>query len=82
MVEAVTKVVNPALEERDCAGNLHIGIDIRTVVVTKIGVLYADEVTAYGDAVSAVAKISNASDNNVIVSERSINSFPRAAVAR
>jgi len=78
MIEAVAKVVNPALEERSCAGNLHIGIgvDSGTVVVTKIGFLYADEVTAYGDSVNAAAKISNASNNNVIVSEEVDRLFP------
>jgi class 3 adenylate cyclase len=84
MIEAVAKVVNPALEERECAGNLHIGIgiDSGTIVITRIGFLFADEVTAYGDAVNSAAKISDISDNTVIVSEEVDQLFPTSEGGR
>jgi class 3 adenylate cyclase len=47
MIEAVAKIVNPLLDERECPGNLHIGvgIDSGTIVITRIGFRFADEVT-------------------------------------
>lgn len=78
MIEAIEKVVNPALDERDCSGNLRIGVgvDSGTIVVTRIGFRYADEVTAYGDAVNSASKICSVSDSNVIVSEEVNRLFP------
>lgn len=80
MIEAVAKVINPALNARDCNGNLRIGvgIDSGTIVVTRIGFRYADEVTAYGDPVNSAAKISDVSDNKVIVSEQVDRLFPKS----
>jgi adenylate cyclase len=84
MIEAVEKVVNPALDERECGGTLRIGvgIDSGTVVVTRVGFMYADEVTAYGDAVNSASKISNVSDNTVIVSDKVDQLFPTSETGK
>jgi len=78
MIEGVAKVINPALDARECNGSLRIGvgIDSGTIVVTRIGFRYADEVTAYGDPVNNAAKMSDVSDSTVIVSERVDRLFP------
>ena len=80
MIEAVAQVVNPALEARGCRGDLRIGIGIDSgaVIITKIGFMFADEVTAYGDAVNEAAKIGEISDNDVCVSEAVDELFPTA----
>lgn len=78
MIEGVAKVVNPALQDRECSGNLRIGVGIDSgrIVVTRIGFRYVDEVTAYGDAVNSAAKISSVSDSKVIVSAEVDRLFP------
>lgn len=84
MIEAVAKVINPALDARECNGSLRIGvgIDSGTIVVTRIGFRYADEVTAYGDPVNSAAKISDVSDNTVIVSEQIDRLFPTSGAGK
>lgn len=78
MIEGVSKVVNPALDERDCRGNIHIGvgIDSGTVIFTRIGLYDGFEITAYGDAVNHASKITDLSDNNVCVSAKVNSLFP------
>jgi class 3 adenylate cyclase len=80
MVRAVRRVVNPALVKRGVAGDLCIGVGVECgrLVITKIGLLDAYDVTAYGHCVNRAAKISNEKANidKVIMGRDAKNVFP------
>jgi adenylate cyclase len=81
MVRAVRKVVNPTLIKRDVPGDLRIGVGIESgrMIITKIGLLDAYDVTAYGHSVNRAAKISSEKGNidKVIMGRDAYNLFPR-----
>jgi class 3 adenylate cyclase len=80
MVRAVRNVVNPTLVKRDVPGDLRIGVGIECgrMIITKIGLLDAYDVTAYGPCVNRAAKISSEKANiNKVVMGRDANKlFP------
>jgi len=78
MIEATEHVVTPALQRRGCPGGLHIGVgvDCGTVIVTRIGLHFAEEVTAYGDAVNYASKLAGLAEDAVLVSEAADTRFP------
>jgi class 3 adenylate cyclase len=80
MVRAVRKVVNPMLVKRDVRGGLRIGVGIECgrMIITKIGLLDAFDVTAYGHCVNRAAKISSEMGNidKVIMGRDANNLFP------
>lgn len=78
MIEAVQKVVNPALVKYDVAGDVRIGVgvDAGEVVITRIGLSDGFEVTAYGDAVNSSAKLCGQGSNEVIISDEADEMIP------
>jgi class 3 adenylate cyclase len=80
MVRAVKKVVNPTLVKREVQGDLRIGVGIECgrMVITKIGLVDAYDVTAYGHCVNRAAKISSEKDNidKVIMGRDANKLFP------
>ncbi len=69
MVEAVQKAVNPILEEFDVPGNVKIGvgIDVGYVVITRIGLGMAFDITTYGNAVNRSAKLCGMGHDEVLL---------------
>lgn len=59
MIEAADEIVSRVLEEKDIEGKIvvRIGIDVGPIVVTRIGIDSAQEVTTYGPAVNAACKM-------------------------
>jgi class 3 adenylate cyclase len=70
MIEAVEKVINPALEMYNVTGDVQIGVglDAGEVVITRIGLMDGFEITAYGNAVNNAAKLCAKGNNEVIIS--------------
>lgn len=75
MVESVDDAINPVLIEAGIPGGLLIGvgIDASKVVITRIGLREAYEVTAYGTAVNKAAKESDRGNGEVMISIRAKN---------
>ena len=80
MVRAVKKVINPTLVKRDVPGDVRIGVGIECgrMIITKIGLLDAYDVTAYGHCVNRAAKISSEKGNidKVVMGRDANNIFP------
>jgi len=78
MVEAVERVVSPALEENDVPGGVKVGvgIDMGEIIVTRIGLNIGFEVTAYGDAINNAAKLCARASNEVYLSETADEAYP------
>lgn len=59
MLEAVEEIIGPLLQKNDIDGRLQIGvgIDVGNIVVTRIGLRDAAEVTAYGPPVNKACKL-------------------------
>ena len=72
MIEAVRDVINPILEDDGVPDGLAVGVGIDTgqVVITRIGLDTANEVTAYGDCVNRACKRCNG--NNVVYISRAV----------
>jgi adenylate cyclase len=81
MLEAVDDAVVPELAEFDVPGDLRIGvgIDASQVVVTRIGLLRAYEVTAYGLAVNNAAHGSNVGNGEVMITPRARRLYPTSS---
>lgn len=60
MINATNDIVNESLRRRGIKTGVEVGVGIGagTVVITKIGLAEANEVTAYGDQVNKAAKLS------------------------
>jgi class 3 adenylate cyclase len=85
MVKAVVKLINPALLNRDVPGDLRIGVGIECgqMVITKIGLLDAHDVTGYGHCVNRAAKISSEGKNidRVIIGRHARRIFPSTPIS-
>jgi class 3 adenylate cyclase len=79
MLEAVDDAVTPALAEYRVPGDLRIGvgIDAGEIVVTRIGLARAYEVTAYGTAVNKAAHGSNIGNGEVFITPRARKLYPK-----
>lgn len=79
MIEAVEDVINPLLEENDLYSELRIGvgIDVGDIVVTRIGLTDANEVTAYGNAVNNACHYSNR-NNEIVLTVAAERLYPTA----
>ncbi|MFK7735172.1 MAG: adenylate/guanylate cyclase domain-containing protein [Pirellulaceae bacterium] len=75
MVEAIEDVINPLLEEEDipAAMQIGVGIDSGKVIITRIGLDTANEVTAYGTCVNEACKRS--SGNNEVYISAAVNRY-------
>ena len=78
MIEAVSEVVGPLLDQFDLPGDLRIGvgIDCGEVVITRIGLDEAHEVTAYGEAVNMASKLCDKADGAVVISPECARYYP------
>ena len=77
MIEAVEEIINPILARNDIEAGLAvgIGIDQSDLVVTRIGHLTSNELTAYGPAVNKACKFSDRS-NQIRVTNRVESLYP------
>jgi adenylate cyclase len=77
MIEMLDDMLNPLLESNDIEGDLRIGVgvDHGDVVVTRIGLIDANEITPYGPPVNHAAKFCGG-NGNVYVSDRVKAIFP------
>ena len=84
MLEAVQKVVNPALDDFEIPGDIKIGvgIDAGQIIVTRIGLLDGFEITAYGDAVNTSAKLCARGNDEVIISTDANKELPSTRTGR
>ena len=78
MVEAVTGVINPLLERFKLAADIRIGVgvDVGEIVITRIGLEGAHEVSAYGDAVNMASKLCGLANNSVVISPACDTLYP------
>lgn len=77
MIETVEDIINPLLERNGIEGNLAVGVGIHAsdLVITRIGYLTANELTAYGPAVNRACKTNDRS-NGVRVSNAVYDLYP------
>lgn len=77
MIEATEEIINPLLEAEDIPAGLQIGVGIAVgeVVITRIGLRPANEVTAYGAPVNQACKFSDGT-NRVRLSKGAYDIFP------
>jgi class 3 adenylate cyclase len=78
MVEAVDSVVNPALEDVgvEAIDGIGIGIDEGEVVITRIGLGSAFDITAYGNSVNNASKLCADSFNQILLSQNANSLYP------
>ena len=78
MIETIEEIVNPLLKKNGIQGNLTIGVgvDQGDLVVTRIGHLTANELTAYGPAVNRACKYSDR-HNQIHVATRVQALYPK-----
>jgi class 3 adenylate cyclase len=78
MIEAVSDVVNPLLDRFSLPSGIRIGVgvDFGEIVITRIGLDEAHEVTAYGDAVNMASKLSDKADGSVVISPICSDLYP------
>jgi class 3 adenylate cyclase len=78
MLEAVADVVNPLLARFELPAGVRIGVgvDQGEIVITRIGLDDAHEVTAYGDAVNTASKLCDQADGSVVISPACLGSYP------
>jgi class 3 adenylate cyclase len=71
MQEAVAEIINPLLNDHDMHGDVSIGvaIDVGDVVVTRIGLRDANEVTAYGPPVNEACKLTSKTNDILLTSD-------------
>lgn len=77
LVEATTEAVQPALETENIFVDLQVGVgvDCGHVVVTRVGWMTAQELTAYGSAVNHACKLSTG-ENKVLLSRNVNEQYP------
>lgn len=75
MVESMESIINPLLEEYDIPADRSAGVGITTgqVVITRIGIENASEVTAYGSCLNQACK--NSDGNNQVFIHHSVESL-------
>jgi len=79
MIEAMEDAIYPTLHTSDFDEDLRIGvgIDVGNVVITRIGLESACEVTAYGPAVNnACKKLASKASNQIRISKAAHNMYP------
>lgn len=80
MVEAVDTVVAPALQQYNVDGNLIIGVGIDAIpdeiVITRVGVFSADEITVYGHSVNTASKLANKRNGGVLITKGAWDMMP------
>lgn len=85
MHEAVADILNPLLEQNDIEGGLKIGVAIAVgdIVVTRIGLDDATEITAYGPPVNQACKLCSKNKNTQILMTRGCRAiFPSGKSGR
>lgn len=84
MVEAIEDVINPILEADGIPAGLQIGagIDSGEVIITRIGLDTANEVTAYGPCVNEACKRANQGYNEVYISSLVNRYYPTSATGK
>jgi len=77
LVEATIEAVQPALETEDIFVDLQVGVgvDCGHVVITRVGWMTAQELTAYGSAVNHACKLSTG-QNEVLLSPNVHEQYP------
>lgn len=77
MVKSIDSIVNRALKEHGLPAGLRVGVGIDTgnIVVTRIGLGDAQDVTVYGPPINQACKRSNG-NNEVVLSHRAEDVFP------
>lgn len=80
MLETIDEVVEPALLGENVPGDLRIGIgiDASKIVITRIGLLNACEVTAYGTCVNKAAHYSDKGNHEAVISVRARRLYPKS----
>jgi adenylate cyclase len=78
MIEMIDEVINPLLATNGIRGDLRIGIGIDhgRIVVTKIGLTEANEITPYGPPVNHAAKFCGG-NCEIYVSQRARDIYPQ-----
>lgn len=79
MIEAIEDAISPTLRDGDFDEDLRIGVgvDVGNVVITRIGLESASEVTAYGPAVNnACKKLASKASNQIRISKAAHNMYP------
>lgn len=78
MIQAVERVVCPALEDRGVEGDVEVGvgIDCGTIIVTRIGLPLGFEITAYGDAINRAAHLCSDMRGKVGLAPEARQQFP------
>jgi class 3 adenylate cyclase len=84
MLEAVDEIVNPVLAEVEITGDVEIGIgvDVGEIVITRIGLQHAHEVTAYGNAVNVASKLSSKAAGAIFLSQYGAGLYPSSSGGR
>jgi class 3 adenylate cyclase len=77
MQEAISDIINPLLDGHDIDGDLEIGvgIDVGDIVVTRIGLRDANEVTAYGAPVNTACKMAEKT-NDILMTNAAHDMYP------
>jgi class 3 adenylate cyclase len=85
MIECVQELITPLMKEEGIDETLRIGIGIEVgdVVITRIGLESASEVTAYGPAVNRACKLlANKGQNEIYMSNTAYDMFPSSKEGR
>jgi class 3 adenylate cyclase len=79
MIEMIDEVINPLLAQNGIRGDLRIGVgvDHGRIVVTKIGLAHANEITPYGPPVNHAAKFCGG-NCEIYVSRRAHDIYPES----
>jgi len=78
VIRAVTEIVNPQLNAGAVESGLvvGVGVDMGEFVATRIGVMDAEEFTAYGECVNKSSHLSERGNDNVVVSNKVRAGYP------
>jgi class 3 adenylate cyclase len=78
MLEATSDIINPILVSGSVEGGLQIGVGISVgdVVITRIGLRDANEVTAYGPPVNQACKLCGKTSGEIVLAISAKNIFP------
>ena len=78
MLESITEIINPILSDNDIEAGLEIGVGIAAgeVVVTRIGLEDANELTTYGPSVNHACKLCTQGKNEIMLTPGAEKMFP------
>jgi len=84
MQEAIKDIINPLFSRYELTDDLTIGVgvDAGDIVITRIGIQGAHEVTAYGDAINMASKLCEGAKGEVWLSPAAESLYPSSVGGR